>query len=795
VRTASVLTRGPRLFATPADEPRARRATDAILLVAAVAGLGVASWMAIPPAGFAVAIASLLRSAPRFFDTLWETLIDLLGALAIALVVAAIVRRRWSLARDQVLAAFIALAGWLLVGRWTQGTWPSFVDSLARVQPPSSYPSGRIAVAAAIVVTASPHLSRPMRRFGRALVALATVGVVAIEAGSVFSAAAGVLLATIAAASIHLLFGSCGGRPGLDEVSMALAEMGVPAGSLSAATRQPSGLFLVHGEDEEGRQLVVKVYGRDAHDAALVSTMWRTIWLREPGAPLRLGRLQQVEHEAFATLLAGQAGLRTDTVVTAGATIDDDALLVLRRHGPLLRDDPEAGDDPGLPARLWEVVGALHRAGIAHGQLDDRSFFRDGGDAALGLVNFRGAAVSPTDQQLRSDEAQTLVTSALISGPAAAVTAAREHLGDDGLTRVLPLLQRAALTVTQRRDTKDAELDLDALRVQAATAAGSAPPELQQLRRITVGSIVRVVLPAIAVVALISAFAGLDYETLFEQLRDASWWLVAVGLLFAQTPRITQSVSTIGAAPSPLPFGPVYALQLAVSYVNLAVPSMAARVAVNIRFFQRHGVPPGSALAAGALDGAGGFIVQASLLLGLLVFTPASLDLDLDGTAGHVGRLLLVVVLLVLLAGVVVLLMERWRRRLVEWALRLGTDAWGVLRGLRSPRRLGMLFGGNLATELLFATTLGIFARALGFPIGLAELLLINISVSLLSGLLPVPGGIGVTEAGLTLGLVRAGMGEEVAFAAVILYRLATFYLPPIWGYFALRWLERNEHL
>jgi glycosyltransferase 2 family protein len=33
------------------------------------------------------------------------------------------------------------------------------------------------------------------------------------------------------------------------------------------------------------------------------------------------------------------------------------------------------------------------------------------------------------------------------------------------------------------------------------------------------------------------------------------------------------------------------------------------------------------------------------------------------------------------------------------------------------------------------------------------------------------------------------------AFAAVLLYRLATFYLPPIWGFFALRWLERNKHL
>jgi glycosyltransferase 2 family protein len=29
----------------------------------------------------------------------------------------------------------------------------------------------------------------------------------------------------------------------------------------------------------------------------------------------------------------------------------------------------------------------------------------------------------------------------------------------------------------------------------------------------------------------------------------------------------------------------------------------------------------------------------------------------------------------------------------------------------------------------------------------------------------------------------------------LLLYRLWTFYLPPIWGYFALRWLERNNHL
>ena len=35
---------------------------------------------------------------------------------------------------------------------------------------------------------------------------------------------------------------------------------------------------------------------------------------------------------------------------------------------------------------------------------------------------------------------------------------------------------------------------------------------------------------------------------------------------------------------------------------------------------------------------------------------------------------------------------------------------------------------GNVATEVLFATALGLFARALGFPLSIADLLVINLS-------------------------------------------------------------------
>src|SRR4029079_13988629 len=106
-------------------------------------------------------------------------------------------------------------------------------------------------------------------------------------------------------------------------------------------------------------------------------------------------------------------------------------------------------------------------------------------------------------------------------------------------------------------------------------------------------------------------------------------------------------MSTLGAAPIPLPLGPVYALQLSTSYINLAVPTTAGRVALNIRFYQRHGVPPGGAIAAGALDSVCGFLVQMVLLAILLLFTTASLDLDLSGSLGDSGTLLLIAVVLI----------------------------------------------------------------------------------------------------------------------------------------------------
>ncbi|HYX75618.1 MAG TPA: lysylphosphatidylglycerol synthase transmembrane domain-containing protein, partial [Gaiellaceae bacterium] len=335
----------------------------------------------------------------------------------------------------------------------------------------------------------------------------------------------------------------------------------------------------------------------------------------------------------------------------------------------------------------------------------------------------------------------------------------------------------------------------DELRAQAADAVGAPTPELARLRRVSVRALVQIGLLGFACYTILDAAAGVDWGDVLSTVGDASWTWIAFALVVAQLPRLTQAVSTLGSVPVSMPFGPVYAMQLATGYMNVALPSNLARMAVNIRFFQRQGLSGTTAVASGAIDSFAGTAVQAVLLGGLLVFSESSVPLDLPLPSGGIGTLFWVLLGALVLCVAVFVIVRRLRETIVGRVRRWWPDVRASLAALRASHKLALLLLGSLVTELLFATALGLFARSFGAHVDLAELLVINISVSLLSSFIPVPGGIGVAEFGLTIGLTSAGMTPEAAIAAVLLYRIATFYLPPAWGFPAMLWLQRNRYL
>jgi uncharacterized membrane protein YbhN (UPF0104 family) len=792
VAVGATIRRGFRLFAAPAGQPRARRGTDVVLLAASLLGVVVAT-LAYPPSAFERSLVRLLAAIPRWLDPVWAFFSNLAWLAALVLVALVIVRRRWLVLGQMVGALAIGTLTALLAARLAIGSWPDLTDALLGTSRAPRFPGVRLAEATALILTAAPHLIRPYRTLCRWILTLGIVGTAAAGGVTPGGSIASILIGVVGAAGIRLASGTSIGRPELPDVAAGLAELGVEAHGLEVAEHQLAGVFLVRGVDGTGEPLLVKIYGRDAYDTRFLAKLWRSIWYRGTVARIPRSRLESAEHEAFVTLLAAKGGVATLDVVTAGSTLDDDALLVLRGDARPLASLDERGLDDRRVGAAWEALGRLEALRVAHGRIDPSTVVLVGTD--VGFVDFSEATIAPDVHTVSTERVQLLMTTASLVGSRRALDSAIEALGRDGVAELVPYLQSAALGTPLLKALKAAEIDVDAFREQATTELGTEPAGLVRLRRVSVLAVVQIVLLGLAAYAILSWATGVDWTEFTSTLGDAAWAWVVAGFVAAQLPRVTQAVSTLGSVPAELPFGPVYAMQLATGYMNVALPSNLARMAINIRFLQRHGLTPATAVASGAIDSFASTIVQAVLLAFLLIFSESSLALQAPSPSSGMQTVLWILGALLIAAVVAVLVVGRIRRAIVDNVRRWWPDIRRAIDSLRSSNKLALLVLGSVGTELLFAVALGLFARSFGYEISIVELLVINIGVSLLGSLIPVPGNIGVAEFGLSIGLVSAGMTDEAALAAVLLYRIATFYLPPIWGFFALMWLRRNRYL
>jgi uncharacterized protein (TIRG00374 family) len=797
-----------RFFAVPAGAARDRRPTDVTMLVATVVALTLFAIRAgSPTGGFEASVIELVDRLPTFLDPLWRVAHDALLVWAVVLVVITLLRRQWGLARDLVFAVALAFAVAAAVGRLAKGSWPDLFDAITGTDGPVDYPAAGLALAVSIASVASSHLSRPYRYFGRWLIVGGGISSVAIGITSPGGAFGAVSLGLAAAAAVHLIVGSPGGLPSLRQVHAAMAGIGVDAEPLDVSRR--SGVVQARAVDNDGSDLRVKVYGRDAWDGQLVVSVWRFLWYREQGPTLTLTRLQQVEHEAFITLLAERRGALVDPVVAAGADSIGDALLVVRRIGqplselaPTLVATTDATTDATTAVATdattaaadaaWQSLELLHRAGIAHGTIDADRLLFDGSVARF--ADLGSSMVGASAQALLVDRAQLLVTLAAHFGTEVAVASALTALGGDGLLEVSSVVQPAALSSTSRRQVSAAKLDVDDVRAAVVAATGGQQRDLQRLRRLTIGRVLMAVLLFFAASRLVTGLLEIGLDTIWDALRDANFAIVVFAFCISLISRPATALGLTALTPVKVPFGRLTILQFAMSFVNLAMPSTAGRVAVNIRFFQRNGVDPTTAVAIGAIDSFSGFIAQMIMIGSVLLFGLGSLDLNIDDafSMDKVASLLWMLAIAAVVAIAVVALVPKLRRYVLDALTKL-REFLGPF--LRSPGRVATTIGANLISELVGAMVLLTVLAAFGQSVSVPDVILVSVGVGLFSGLMPVPGGIGVAEAALTAGFIAVGVPDATAFAAALTCRMVTYYTPPIPGWFALRWMQRRHYL
>ena len=125
----------------------------------------------------------------------------------------------------------------------------------------------------------------------------------------------------------------------------------------------------------------------------------------------------------------------------------------------------------------------------------------------------------------------------------------------------------------------------------------------------------------------------------------------------------------------------------------------------------------------------------------------------------------------------------------------------GWIEGLGSLRpskaEWGKVGGLGIANWLTDIGVLAVSILALGGTVPWRSLLLIYGLATLIGSLGITPGGLGLVEGTLCLGLVSTGLPAALALAAVLLYRLVSFWLVMATGWLVLLWLrfERLPHV
>ena len=250
---------------------------------------------------------------------------------------------------------------------------------------------------------------------------------------------------------------------------------------------------------------------------------------------------------------------------------------------------------------------------------------------------------------------------------------------------------------------------------------------------------------------------------------------------------------------------PMLATAYAANAVSVSVPLAGPVLATAFTFrrFTRQGV---DGPLAGWLLLAGGVISSAAAALIVVAGGLASGNILVTAVTVPGG----VLAVAVLVAAVLAVRRPRLRgalERPAGWMLRRGSRMLG--RPVAEPgraiqawaQRLGSLrlspsgwmtaTGLALANWLADAAVLAVSIRATGAAVPWHDLLLVYGTGIAAQSLNITPGGLGVTEGSLGLALVATGLGASQALAAVLLYRLASFWLVALAGWLVVFWLRR----
>jgi undecaprenyl-diphosphatase len=538
--------------------------------------------------------------------------------------------------------------------------------------------------------------------------------------------------------------------------------------------------------DDEGRRLYVKVLDPDRFERDWLYRLYRVIAVRDikdADAVAPLG--QQAEHEAVAAMTARERGVRVPPVVLARGT--DRGAVVVQEHvvgSPLDALAPDAVT-PELLGRVWRQVGRLRAACIAHHDLVAASVLVDAhGDPWI--VDFGNAQTGADRLSTDGDVAELMASLVLQVEPELVVDSALEGLGTDAVTSALPGLSPLILSSATRNGMRARPGRLRALRREVRRRLRLPDPRRPEFGPPGIAARLAVAAGAALVLVGVPLLAGVT--DVVESIETGGWRWLGGAFALAVLARAAMAAAALLTVPRRLALGRTFGATMAADGATLLHGRTGWRRSAA-RFLERAGVTPDEARRSTDRFVAGAIAAAVLVAVGTLLLAVVEGRL----TGWRSPEALVPAVLLGLAAWALVLAGQRLARRHGAAMVPEG-DAeppTHVRRSLREalawrPGEGAPATGWNWWPHLGWATTgialeaavLAATVHAFGGDVPLLATTTVYGALHLLWSVVPVTGMPGAADVALLLALLSLGAPLAGACAAVLVFRLLTFWVP-----------------
>jgi undecaprenyl-diphosphatase len=184
--------------------------------------------------------------------------------------------------------------------------------------------------------------------------------------------------------------------------------------------------------------------------------------------------------------------------------------------------------------------------------------------------------------------------------------------------------------------------------------------------------------------------------------------------------------------------------------------------------------------------------VSLILFVVAILLSPTTISLGNIPTSNIVSVVLIIV--LVVGVGVALIFGVPLLRRKVLPPIESGAKT--IWEAFRSPRRVLLLVVGNTANTIMYGFVMLTCVAAFGGHIDFWTVLALNIGVSTIASLVPIPGGgTAVGSIGMSGALTAVGVPTSIAVAAVLADQLVANFIPAVPGWFATNNLLHDDFL